>query len=309
MVFFDASGLFGGDRLAKLSLMARLHYPYLLAAADDHGRLEISYVQLCGRVYHRFPKTPSERELFGYLQEYSAAFLLFLYEAAGATWGQFDIPERWLPRYKNRASAASPTPGPAFIEWKQQYADLKTAANRANPISSTLFKISPKNLRKDSAEISRELSCVELSRVGKPTTTALTSLEGILTETSERIYARHPAIRRCGPGEVKKQLGAIVSKLPASERTSKLATIDANHAGWCASEQWQKDGGQFAKGLSNWLAPTKGRYDEPAPAVERVNAPDRVPTMAEIAENRRRDEVLVRTLPDQFANLGHRRPA
>jgi hypothetical protein len=31
----------------------------------------------------------------------------------------------------------------------------------------------------------------------------------------------------------------------------------------CASEDWRKDG--FAKGLENWLAPTKERYDVEPP--------------------------------------------
>jgi hypothetical protein len=64
---------------------------------------------------------------------------------------------------------------------------------------------------------------------------------------------------------VQKKLEAILRYRDISrhERESYLAQLDANHAAWCASEQWTKDGGQYAKGLENWLAPSKERYEAP----------------------------------------------
>lgn len=95
---------------------------------------------------------------------------------------------------------------------------------------------------------------------------AVISEDDLIAETAARLCARHPKPRSCGPAEARKKLHAIVGKLPKSQRAGKLASIDANHSGWCESEGWTKDGGQYAKGLSNWLAPTEGRYDVEPPA-------------------------------------------
>ncbi len=38
-----------------------------------------------------------------------------------------------------------------------------------------------------------------------------------------------------------------------------LHEINAYHAGKCSSVDWTKDGGEFAKSLENWLAPTMDR--------------------------------------------------
>jgi uncharacterized protein YdaU (DUF1376 family) len=88
------------------------------------------------------------------------------------------------------------------------------------------------------------------------------TIESLIITTAQRIHARHPKLRRCGIGEVKTKLRAILRQFPASEREATLRAIEANHAEMCALESWQKDGGQFAKGLDNWLAPTKGRWQE-----------------------------------------------
>ena len=55
--------------------------------------------------------------------------------------------------------------------------------------------------------------------------------------------------------------------MAATERLAKLHSIDDIHAEWCASQDWQKDGGQFAKGLENWLSPS-GEYFNISPDAE-----------------------------------------
>jgi hypothetical protein len=85
--------------------------------------------------------------------------------------------------------------------------------------------------------------------------------EEVLDRVAGRIHGRHPAARRCGLAELKRSLRTIISKLPSQERIPKLEAIDRNHQMRCASEEWTKDDGKYAKGLDNWLAPTKGRYD------------------------------------------------
>jgi hypothetical protein len=98
----------------------------------------------------------------------------------------------------------------------------------------------------------------------KPKPTAevqvLSPLEAKIQETARSIHGRHPAIRRCGIAEVRKSLDTICNRAKAPERLTLLDTINTNHRAWCETEQWVKDGGEFSKGLENWLAPTKERY-------------------------------------------------
>jgi hypothetical protein len=90
-------------------------------------------------------------------------------------------------------------------------------------------------------------------------------VETVLDQVARRIHDRHPPIRRRGIAEVKKQLRAIAHKAPAAQRIELLHQIDRNHAAWCAWPEWRKDAGQYAKGLDNWLVPTKERWKEPPP--------------------------------------------
>lgn len=98
-------------------------------------------------------------------------------------------------------------------------------------------------------------------------------LDGMIAEAAEALHARHPAPRCCGIAEIRQKLRSIAQHRPAlaqapdgkkSERQAwLLAIVNENHAAWCATEQWSKDGGEYAKGLDNWLAPTKMRYLQP----------------------------------------------
>ena len=90
-------------------------------------------------------------------------------------------------------------------------------------------------------------------------------IESALVTAAGRIHSRHPTARRCGLGEVKNQLRAIVRHAQPGKRLGLLRQIDENHAGWCETPDWQKENGQYAKGLDNWLAPTKGRWEESPP--------------------------------------------
>jgi hypothetical protein len=73
--FIDQDGLFNGDRMAKLSLMARLYWTYFFAGANAYGRIEINYLRLAAKMFSRFPVIPSEAEVMSYLKEYSEAYL------------------------------------------------------------------------------------------------------------------------------------------------------------------------------------------------------------------------------------------
>jgi hypothetical protein len=94
----------------------------------------------------------------------------------------------------------------------------------------------------------------------------------VLERVARSIHARHPSEhgrRDCSVSYVEKKLAAILKhkRVPAAECEAYLLRIDRNHAAMCASDDWRKENGQFAKGLRNYFAPTEERYDvEPAPA-------------------------------------------
>ncbi len=111
---------------------------------------------------------------------------------------------------------------------------------------------SPKNNNRRSKEVKKN--------------TTPNPLHDLVDPFVQTIHARHPAVRRCSPGEVRDKLAAIIRTVPVSERLATLERIDSVHKGWCETESWTKDGGQFSKGLDNWLAPTKRRWDQEAPA-------------------------------------------
>lgn len=92
-----------------------------------------------------------------------------------------------------------------------------------------------------------------------------TPLDEAIRSAATEMHDRHPAKRRCGIKEVESRIRAIVRRLPNAEKIPKVQKINANHAAWCQTEGWLKEDGEYAKGLDNWLAPTKGRYEEPAP--------------------------------------------
>jgi hypothetical protein len=77
----------------------------------------------------------------------------------------------------------------------------------------------------------------------------------------ESIYARHPAFRTATKSVIADKLKAILRKTPKSERDRLLLEIDTSHAEWCASDQWQRDGSQYVKGLEGWLSPSKRLWE------------------------------------------------
>src|SRR5205809_6033901 len=100
MAIIDPDGLFGGDRLRRCSNAAQLHWPRLYLASDGFARLEVNYARIIGRCYATFNPIPSETEIQAWICEYVQNYLLFLYQANGQLWGQWDTPRERLPRYK-----------------------------------------------------------------------------------------------------------------------------------------------------------------------------------------------------------------
>jgi hypothetical protein len=140
MAIIDPEGLFGGDRLRRCSNLAQLHWPRLFLASNGFARIEINYARIIGRAYPTFNPIPSETELQAWIQEYVRNHLLFIYEAGGQLWGQWDTRSELLPRFKKATDRRSPKPPePAFAEWKLQYRIQNTALPKClGNISETL---------------------------------------------------------------------------------------------------------------------------------------------------------------------------
>ena len=98
------------------------------------------------------------------------------------------------------------------------------------------------------------------------------TVDETLDRVAREIHERHPnehGRRDISAAGIKKKLAAILKHqgVPRSEHRSYLLKINRNHAGMCASDAWTKEGGQYAKGLDNWLAPTKERYLAEPPVI------------------------------------------
>ena len=147
MSILDFDGLTNGDRLRACSDAARLHFAYLFLASNGYGRLEINYARLVGRVYATFNVPPSEVDLMGFVEEYRANSLLFLYRANGQVWGAWDTKAEYLPRYKNAQDRRSPEPPePAFREWKSAYRSEVKALPKVSEIFQKVSEIFPRGV-------------------------------------------------------------------------------------------------------------------------------------------------------------------
>lgn len=290
MAVIDPSGLFNGDRLRRCSNAAQLHWPRLYLASDGFGRLEINYARIVGHAYSTFNPIPSETELQSFIQEFVNNFLLFPYEVRGQLWGQWDSRTELLPRYKTAADRRSPVPPEAaFSQWKQMYrTEQKAFPKSFGKISATFLHgggvgggvgigigenlscasdaarmLVPAIDHSNTKDVLSEAKSITVPSAGGHRQNG-TAHQAVLAAVATAIHARHPTARRdCGVGMVERQLTAILKhkRVPSDQRDAYLQRIDANHAGMCSSEQWTKDGGLYAKALSNYLAPTKERYD------------------------------------------------
>jgi uncharacterized protein YdaU (DUF1376 family) len=90
--------------------------------------------------------------------------------------------------------------------------------------------------------------------------------QAMLEQVAHSIHGRRPSTfgrRDLGVAAVEKKLRAILKHKQTSVKECEeyLRRIDENHAAICATESWQRDGGQFAKSLRNYLSPTEERYE------------------------------------------------
>lgn len=141
MAVIDPDGLFNGERFERVSDAARYAWPYLWAASNRCGRIELNYRLIIGKAFSRFRRAPTEEEFWGWIREFQQAYLLFVYEVDGAYWGQWDTSEKFLATYKLAADLASPKPDSgAWNAWREEYIRSKKERNSTKPITVTNFK-------------------------------------------------------------------------------------------------------------------------------------------------------------------------
>lgn len=153
MALIDPEGLFNGDKFEDVSDEARLHWPFFWCASNTLARLELNYHKVIGRAYRRFKTPPTEEQFWAYVKEYFDAYLLFVYEADGSIWGEWNTSKKYLPRHTLTADKRTPAPDTsAFNTWKEEYIEKKRSRSTASSSGINVFvKVSlalPKGVRK-----------------------------------------------------------------------------------------------------------------------------------------------------------------
>lgn len=143
MAVIDANGLFGGDRIARLSDRAILHWPFFFLASNGFGRIEVNYAQLMAVPLRQFKSPPSQQDVAAMFREYHENHLAFLYRAesdAGTTiWAQWWAKEGSLKVYKTAEDRRSPAPPEkAFEEWMDSYRSRKASSTMALMLGADL---------------------------------------------------------------------------------------------------------------------------------------------------------------------------
>lgn len=142
MAYIDPEGMFGGDRMAKLSDSAKMAWPWFWCAGNTAGRMELSYKNFRTGPFRQFQKPPTEKQFWEWVSEFHNAFLLYVYEANGQAWGHWNVLARYLPKYTTHADRRTPAPPVReFLAWQESYQQSKT-----NELSAkcTIFNLSAK---------------------------------------------------------------------------------------------------------------------------------------------------------------------
>lgn len=105
----------------------------------------------------------------------------------------------------------------------------------------------------DGVSPSEQLDLIPATPVTEKTVRA--KADPVIESLAITLCSRHPKPRTCYPGEAVAKLKKIFSLFPKSEWSQLAERIDAKHSAECRSQGWQKDGGEYAKGLTNWLDP------------------------------------------------------
>jgi hypothetical protein len=135
MPIIKPAGLLGGERIAQLSDVAKLYWPFLYSGANGYGRFEVSYPKIVANCFPHFNEKPSRELILGLIKEYREKHLLFLYETSKGMWAAWDSTVK--QQYYSREDKASPAPDQeAFERWRSFYYDKKAQRNNQAVVDS-----------------------------------------------------------------------------------------------------------------------------------------------------------------------------
>jgi hypothetical protein len=153
-----------------------------------------------------------------------------------------------LENAKKLISQVDPLPKLPEVTARESIEEIREQFKETPATNGRLFEVEP-------APMSTEQALVEMDRIVK--------------EVARNMNMAHPAFRRCGGQRVRQLLKGLIRRnnIKTNQIAFYLAEIERRHKGWCASDQWSRDGGQFAPYLDVWLNHAKERYllEPPAP--------------------------------------------
>lgn len=171
--------------------------------------------------------------------------------------------DEWRKRRSESGAAA------AQVRWQGESEDgsripdeCETDASRIPDASLTHDERIEKPMRENASSVFTLQSSIK--------TKPLHAADAVVKRVAGEIHCRHPAIRRdCSVAYIETKLRAVLKhrKISRDECEEYLERVNQYHRSLCESYGWSKDGGEFAKGLRNWLAPREGRYEPPPPSL------------------------------------------
>lgn len=263
-------GFFDSSDLAKFPPLCRIFFAGLWCHVDRNGRCKDNPQSLKAKI---LPFDKANVELFLNLLSDGQDSFIIRYSSLGTHYIQVRHWDKHQKPHPKESPGTYPAP------------DLQgPGRGQAVPFPGSTVLI-PSSLIPDSLSPSPRHSAPADAEAGEPQASDCATIpdgpkavqsrpakkllapdvEVALAEVATRIHERHPKPRRGGIGEVRTRLRTIAQRFPAGERLDALIAVDENHEQWCATADWQKEGGQYAKGLSNWLAPSMERWKAEAP--------------------------------------------
>lgn len=256
-------GFFANEELAELPMAARLLFIGLWTLADREGRLEDRPKRIKAQIFP-YDDNLDVDQLLNDLFQNKQRFIL-RYKIGEDSFIQISNFAKHQKPHANESESAIPAI-PATYVFEESTCDQgsKDLQPGRKALGSDCLNADCLNPHSPKAENPPSPLFVLSPQSSNPK--SKTEIELAIDEIAVSMHARHPRYDgRCDLGVegVKKKLRAIANRKPASQRLGTLRHADDLHKALCDSQKWRDDG--MAKALSNWLAPTEGRYEQPLP--------------------------------------------
>jgi hypothetical protein len=262
------------DRVDALSAEAEVFYRRLMSKADDYGRFHGDWRKLRAALYPLRVEKITEKFIERLLVEVNRVIddrpLVHIYFHEGRRYLE-------ITNFKQQIRSESKFPNPNLADNASDRrctsSDNSCSQVRSDTDSDSISSSSSSSvLSSENTEIESTRARGDSGEALPETPVAINAqapIEEALQRNSGKIHMEHPPPRRdIGKGQVKTRLKEILrhKHLSGAEAIGYLDELGERHSRWCGSDQWAKNGGEYAKGLNNWLAPTIERYEqEPAP--------------------------------------------